>query len=135
RYQPYVEQSVDQLLARFDRAQGKEKELLHDLVKMGGWGPAQLYFRLSPADRSVLMSGSALRYSMDDSNPDRRLPAEWRIALLKSTGLAYFPTGTIIQPKAAPDKPSTPIDRIPGAQPTVMLSLDRSEAGEFSLEV
>jgi hypothetical protein len=133
QYRPYLERSFDQLAAQYDRAQGKEKQLIGDLVKMGGWGPAQLYFRLSPAERSALMSSETLRFSADDRDADRRLPAEWRTPLLKSTGLGYFPAGTIVPAEHAHGKPFTPIDQIAAAQPSVAFRMDRSEAGEFTL--
>ena len=48
-------------------APGRDAEAnrLFRFVKGGGWGPAQVYFHLSPADRTALMAGKELRYTYD----------------------------------------------------------------------
>jgi hypothetical protein len=136
-FRPYLGRNMDQQIERVNRNQdGKDTEAnrLYRLVKGGGWGPAQLYFRLSPAERSLLLAGKQLSFTMSDADPERRLPAEWREPLLKSSGLHLFPGGAVIE-NVDPNTPSTPVHQVVGLQPEVRLTLNRSEAGEMALQV
>lgn len=136
-FRPYLQQDLDALIARVERNKdGKDAEAarLFRFVKGGGWGPAQVYFRLTAAERGLLLGGQQLRLTLDDPNPDRRLPAEWKTSLLKSSGLRLYPSGVVAE-NLGGNTPSTPIHLAEGMEPFVILQLDRSEAGEFSLEV
>ena len=136
-FRPYLDQNVDQLIQRVERNRdGKDPEVsrLYRFVKGGGWGAAQLYFRLSPAERNALMSGQFLRYGSSAQDGEHQLPGEWRAGVLKASGLVRYPTGVIIEPYDR-NKPATPVHELPNMEPEVVLRMDRSEAGEISLHV
>jgi len=136
-FRPYLSRNMDQQIDRVTRnTDDKNTELnrLYRLVKGGGWGPAQLYFRLSPAERSLLLDGKQLTFTMSDPDRERRIPAEWREPLLKSSGLRLYAGGALIE-HLDPEKPSTPVHQVAGMEPEVHLTLNRSEAGEVSLRV
>src|SRR5260370_28653035 len=56
QYRPYLNLSPDEALARAASAPPEEKKLLEYLAGKG-WGPAQLYSRLTPADVPSLPAG------------------------------------------------------------------------------
>lgn len=136
-FRPYLNRNLDDLLQRVEAdTEGKkpETQLLYRFVKGGGWGPAQLYFRLSPQERTALFAGQELRFTPNDGNPERRLPAEWRDTILKSTGLHLYGATTITE-NFDKTRPSTPVNQVQGLEPDVTMELKRSEAGVLSLWV
>ena len=118
KYRPYLSLPFDQLEKRFHNSDGEEHKLLFMLVVGGGWAPAQLYARLSPVERAALAAGQELVYSVDAADPARRLPAEWREALTRSTGFD-------LSDHEATDEPPQVTQ--------VRLQVDRSELGQVSL--
>ncbi len=132
--------SLDEMKARVEQAAGPDRQRLQMLTIGGGWGAAQLYQSLSPAERTALRSGQELRFFAHSEQPNRRLPEEARQSLLQSWGL-----GGIIERNGKPQidyggpglggsPGSTPIAKYPGIVPSVRLKIDRSELGVFSLE-
>jgi hypothetical protein len=99
-----------------------------------GWGPAQMYQRLSPAQRLALASGQTLTFRSHGGPPDLRLPDDLRKRVIEETG---FTLGThqgapaIIGPGFG--ERGTPLADLPGASATVTLSLNRSELGQLTL--
>src|SRR5437764_251815 len=59
RYRPYLDLSPDEALERAKTAPPEEKKLLEKLAR-AGWGPIQMYFRLTPQDLSALRAGHNL---------------------------------------------------------------------------
>ena len=114
--------SLDQLRARLKTAAGAEKDHLSALAR-GGWGGLQVYHRMTPAERMELRTTGRMIFSTDNSDPARRLPAEWKQPLLQSSRMeVYQPDGSL---KADADDPN--------AVPYVVLSIDRSELGQLTL--
>src|SRR5207244_9737139 len=62
RYRPYLSLSPDEALAKVKTAPAAEKPLLEKLAG-GGWGPIQMYFRLSNQDILALRAGQRLTFS------------------------------------------------------------------------
>src|SRR5438445_2232018 len=56
RYRPYLPLSPDEALVREKTAPPDEKKLLHHLANKG-WGPVQMYFRLSRGELEALRAG------------------------------------------------------------------------------
>jgi hypothetical protein len=67
RYRPYLSLSPDEALARAKTAAPEEKKLLEAYAGWG-WGPLQLYARLSPQQQAALRAGQTISFSGD---PDR----------------------------------------------------------------
>jgi hypothetical protein len=134
------EGSLDELKARWEQATGAERDRLHSLTLGGGWGAAQLYQALSPAERAALKSGQELQFLANSDQPDRRLPEEVWQSLLRSWGLAGVderdgrPSFNTAGPGVGGGPGSTPVAQYLGIIPSVKLKMDRSELGVFSLE-
>jgi RNA polymerase sigma-70 factor (ECF subfamily) len=75
RYQPYLDLSPDEALARARTAPAADKPLLEHLAT-DGWGPIQLYFRLSPQQLAALRAGQTLTFSEGPKPGDQPLPAD-----------------------------------------------------------
>jgi hypothetical protein len=139
QFKPYLERTPEQLRAAYERIRGDQKSKAEEdrlwSLFNGAYGPLLLYYRLAPAERAALFAGEWLRFDSDGANPDRRLPEELRMPILKSSNLVMFPSGTITQAGLHGEVSSTPIDQVTGAVPEALLHLDRSEAGDFSLKV
>jgi hypothetical protein len=68
RYRPYLDLSPEQALARSRTARPAEKALLEKLAGQG-WGPIQMYFRLSPRDLAALRAGQMLTFNAEPISP------------------------------------------------------------------
>jgi hypothetical protein len=133
KYQPYLNLTRDELKARQERAAGAEKRPL-DVLAGKGWGPVQMYNRLTPAQRLALASGETLSFSTHAGPADLRIPADLRKPILESTGLTL---GTFEGAPAVTEKgfgeQGTPLANLPDASATVTLTLNRSELGQLTL--
>src|SRR5262249_43721348 len=127
---PYLNENLDDLRARMERATGAEKKRLQGLLEEGGWGAMQLYARLSPAERLALRNGQELKFSLDAPAPDRRLPAEWAQPVVRSWNVkvTLHPNGITV------GSGEQRLTDAPNAKPTVSLAINRSELGQLSLE-
>jgi hypothetical protein len=130
----------DQIRARMSNAKGEELTLRQNACGVN-WGGYQVYHRLTPAERAALGSGQQLRYSTNDSRPDRRLPDDWRQTLLGAWGdqaMAWSDQqkNNIIGPyeflKSQGLEPKR-FTEWPNAYAGVNLRIDRSELGTVSL--
>jgi hypothetical protein len=83
RYRPYLDLSPDEALARSKSASPEEKKLLERLAT-DGWGPVQIYFRLSHSDLAALRAGQAITFSQEPKPGERPLPADVAHGLLQS---------------------------------------------------
>jgi hypothetical protein len=135
RYRPYLDLSPEEALARAATTPPEEKQILKHYAGKG-WGPAQLYSRLTPADMAALRAGQKLTFSASPGPGEQPLPPELArnvIASLRDYHIVrqgdrykvgpvdYFPDGLV--PAAVPE-----------AQPIVQLNLIRSELGQISLQ-
>src|SRR5205823_5744339 len=134
QYRRYLELSPDEALARAQSAPPEEKKLLEYLAGKG-WGPAQLYFRLSPPDLAALRAGQKLSFNAAAGPGAQPLPPEMArdvIASLRDYRIVRHGDSFDGAPaKYLPD--GLPPASVPEAQPMVSLSLDRSELGQLTL--
>jgi hypothetical protein len=136
RYRLYRDLSPDEALARIRTAPPEEKPLLEKLAGLG-WGPIQMYFRLSPQDLATLRAGDWLNFSVEPSPGERPLPPDvargvlqslrdWRI-LVSDDG--FVP---VFDAEKAPN--GLPPAAIPEMRARVILRMDQSELGQFVIE-
>jgi hypothetical protein len=134
RYRSYLSLSPDEAMARSQAVAPGDKELM-DRYAAYGWGPAQMYFRLSPADQAALRSGETLTFSSKPEPGERPLPPDVARGVLQSERdwRVRVQDGrfTVGDTKKLPDglAPSS----VPEAQAVVTLRLDSSELGQFSI--
>jgi hypothetical protein len=130
RYRPYLNLSPDQALARAATAPPEEKKLLEYLAGKG-WGPAQLYFQLTPSDLEALRNGQKVSFNA----AGRPLPPEMARNVMTSLRdyriVRHGDSFDGAPVKYLPD--GVPPSAVPEAQPMVSLSLDRSELGQLTL--
>jgi RNA polymerase sigma-70 factor, ECF subfamily len=134
RYRPYLDLSPDEALARSKTAPAGEKKLLEQLAGYG-WGPIQMYFRLSPRDLTALRSGQKLQFSADPGPGEQPLPPDvargvlqcfrdWRVIRLDD-GFAFGPTDLV-------GPGGLPAAAVPEAKARVILTIDQSELGQLT---
>jgi RNA polymerase sigma-70 factor (ECF subfamily) len=83
RYRPYLGLSPDEALARSKAVPPEEKKLLAQLSRYG-WGPIQMYFRLSAQDLATLRSGQQLTFSQEPRSGEKPLPPDIARGVLQS---------------------------------------------------
>src|SRR5262249_14825520 len=81
RFRPFLSLSPEQILARTRTAPPEEKELLERIGGSPtrsalGWGPIQMYFRLSSQEKLALLAGEKLYFSEGPRPGERPLPPE-----------------------------------------------------------
>jgi hypothetical protein len=138
RYQPYLSLSPDEARARATAAAPEEKKLLEKLARYG-WGPIQMYFRLSPPELAALRAGQKLVFSADPKPGQQPLPADLARGVLQSVpdrrlikeGDHYSSSFSFTKdPAFATALPPT---AVPEARAYVDLSIGESELGQFTL--
>jgi hypothetical protein len=137
RYRPYLGLSPDEAQARAKVAAPAEKKLMENLAGLG-WGPIQMYFRLSHDDMTALRAGQRLRFSTapkPGEGPQRPLPPDLRRGVLECNrgwrvvkdergfGLTADPT----DPRSVA---TTTLDEV---HAQVTLDIVQSELGVFTL--
>src|SRR5262249_27851288 len=75
KYRPYLDLSPDEALARAKSAPPAEKKLLEKLAGFG-WGPIQMYYRLSPRDLTALRGGEPLSFNQEPRPGEQPLSAD-----------------------------------------------------------
>jgi RNA polymerase sigma-70 factor, ECF subfamily len=144
RYRPYLHLSPEEALARSKTAPAAEKKLLDTLAGYG-WGPLQMYFRLSRADLMDLRAGREIRFAAGELRfasgfklGDQSLPPDVARGVLQSRGLLGWRVVrsemgfmSFSDPKMAPD--GQPPSAVPEARALVTLRLKQSELGQFAL--
>jgi hypothetical protein len=134
RYRPYLHLTPEQAKARLERNPGADKELLKQLAGPL-WGPIQVYHRLSPGQLQSLANGGYLEFSTGASNPDLRLPDDWRQPLLGLSKLVFGDLGgTPAIGNLALIQNGTALADIRGAEAVVGLFIERPELGKFHLD-
>jgi RNA polymerase sigma-70 factor (ECF subfamily) len=140
RYRPYLDLSPDEALARAQNARPEERRLLETMAGKG-WGPIQIYFRLSPQESAALRAGQTLTFHAAPEHNSHRVSGElplppdvsrgvlqshreWRIA--RRDG--QFECDT--EDKLSEGLP--PIS-VPEAQAKVILQMRQSELGQFTI--
>jgi RNA polymerase sigma-70 factor (ECF subfamily) len=83
RFRPYLALSPDEARAQAASAPPMEKPLL-EILSGSGWGPIQLYFRLSPQELAALRAGEKLTFSQSPFAGERPLPTEVARGVIQS---------------------------------------------------
>ena len=134
RYRPYLSLSPDEALEQAKTAPAGEKPLLEKLAG-GGWGPIQMYFRLSNQDILALRAGQRLTFSAAPDPGEQPLAPElarqvfqsfrdWRAI---SGGKGFYPFDP-----ARPDDP--PLSAVPELRASITLTMAQTEPGKFTLD-
>jgi RNA polymerase sigma-70 factor (ECF subfamily) len=134
RYRPFLHLSPDEALARAKTASPAERPLFEHLAHTG-WGPIQMYFRLSPQQMMALRTGEGLTFSGDPYPDEERLPSDLAASVLQSCreyqvtqrdeGMGI--TTDLQDPKALP------LSAVPEFHAQIRLYLQQSELGQFNL--
>jgi hypothetical protein len=135
RYRPYLGLSPDEALARAKGAAPGEKKLLQNLAGPG-WGPLQIYFRLSRNDQSVLRSGQKLTFSAEPKPGEQPLPADVARGVLQSlrdVRLVRYDDGFRISRGDTNEQSGLLPSAAPEARAVVTLEVSQSELGQFTL--
>jgi hypothetical protein len=136
RYRPYLGLSPDEALARSKTAAPAEKKLIEKLAG-AGWGPIQMYFRLSNRNLAELRAGRTLRFSGAPDPGEQSLAPElargvlqsyrdWRVRQVPGAESFYRVDPT------HPEDP--PLAAIPELRASITLTMTQSELGEFTLD-
>jgi RNA polymerase sigma-70 factor (ECF subfamily) len=83
RYRPYLDLSPDEALTRVKNAPAEERKLLEQCAGLG-WGPMQMYFRLSPQEQAALRAGEWLSFSAQPGPGEQPLPPDVARGVLQS---------------------------------------------------
>jgi RNA polymerase sigma-70 factor (ECF subfamily) len=144
RYRPYLDLSPDEALARAKTAPADEKRLLEQFAG-AGWGPIQMYFRLTPGELAALRSGQELHFLAEPRPGDRSvpprlaggtLPADIARGVLQSMRnylLRRMPDGGLVWTTDKEDPTAFPLTSVPDPRAWVTLQLTQSELGQFTL--
>jgi hypothetical protein len=140
QFRPFLSLSPDEVLARAKTAPAAEKPLLEKLAGLG-WGPIQMYFRLSPQQQAALRAGQTLTFSEEPKPGEYPLPRDlargalqcqrtWRVIKYVNGGVDAAPAGE----GDTPDPKSVPLTAVPEVHAMVSLSLSQGELGQFTLD-
>jgi hypothetical protein len=75
RYRPFLDLSPDEALARAKTASPDEKKLLEKLSG-SGWGPIQMYFRLTSQQLAAVRAGQEVKFSQQPNPGEQPLPSD-----------------------------------------------------------
>jgi RNA polymerase sigma-70 factor (ECF subfamily) len=140
RYRPFLDLSPEEAEARARTATPVEKPLLENLARYG-WGPIQMYFRLSRDEMAALRAGKTLVFSTVPRPGEHSLPLEVARGVLQ--GLRYWRVtpgqqvgdqlGIYAYDEAAKQMPDDPAPAaVPEARVRVDLAIAESELGRFA---
>jgi hypothetical protein len=137
RYRPYLALSPDEALARLKTAPAADRPLLRQLAYKG-WGPMQMYFRLSPQQLAAIRAGQWLSFT-ETARPEGDLPLPRDVARGTLQGLREW--GRFVQHEDQArltfdltDPRGIPLASAPEAHGMVRLRVQQSELGRFTLE-
>jgi hypothetical protein len=149
KYRPYLDLSPDEALARAKTASPEEKKPLENLSSGLGYGPLEMYFRLSPQEMAAIRAGQWIAFDAvprpDDPLPPRLpgavvrpgarpLPPDVAVGILQSwrqERLRRGPGGLSLAGAEEPD--TVPIASVPELRPWLALTLEQTEPGQYSL--
>jgi hypothetical protein len=135
RYRPYLDLSPEEALARAATAPPEEREILKHYAGKG-WGPAQLWSRLTPADIAALRAGQTVTFSASPRPGEQPLPPDLArnvIASLRDYHIVRQGDRYEVGPVEHVPEGLVPA-AVPEAQPVVSLNLVRGELGQISLQ-
>jgi RNA polymerase sigma-70 factor (ECF subfamily) len=139
-YRPFLGLSPEEAEARARSATLVEQPLLENLSRYG-WGPIQMYFRLSRDETAALRAGETLIFSAVPRPGEHPLPPDvargvlqglrdWRVTLGQHAGDQMGIHAYDEAAKQMPDKPAPAA--VPEARVRVDLSISQSELGRFT---
>jgi hypothetical protein len=138
RYRKYLNLSPDEARAAAAKASGEEKRRLERYAG-DGWGPIQIYFRLSPNDLNRMRAGQSVtftaersRYSQPDEQP---LPPDLARGILQSQDYRRI----VVQEGQYRLLPVTATEgtlaaAVPDARALVTVKIEQSELGQFTYD-
>jgi RNA polymerase sigma-70 factor, ECF subfamily len=137
RFRPYLDLSPDEALARSKTAPPAERPLLETLAG-GGWGPIQMYYRLSRQDLEALRAGQGLEFSGEPKPGERALPPDVARGVIQSQRHLRVHTGGIVPiflggaaGEALPE--DLPLPAVPEVRANVSLWMRQTELGHLTL--
>jgi hypothetical protein len=136
QYRKFLDLSPDEALARTKTAPPEERQRLERLATTG-WGPARLWFRLSPDDLARLRAGERVTYSAEpwaDDDEQALAPelARGGLQALRDARVVLRDGGFRVgDAQSAPE--GTPPADLPDARAKFTLELDQSDLGQFTL--
>jgi hypothetical protein len=144
-YRPYLSLSPDEALTRSKTAAPGDKKLLEKLAAQG-WGPIQMYFRLSRNELAALRAGQALVFNQEPGTyrPDNAQPGEQSLPPGVARGVLQAYRGvrigsrdgqlTLEFGKDGESPTGLPPASVPEVRGVVTLTLQQSELGQFVLD-
>jgi hypothetical protein len=136
RYRPYLHLSPDEAQARMAAASPEDRKLLERLSGVG-WGPIQMYFRLSPQEQAALRSGRRLSFAEMPREGELPLPtdvARGALQALRDLRAVRRPSGDWFEIGDAASAPAgLPLTAVPEAKGSVYLTMGQGELGQFTL--
>jgi hypothetical protein len=142
RYRTLLSLSPLEAEARLKTAPETEKALLEKLggrssdEEVGlGWGPIQMYFRLSRAEQEALRAGEHLTFASKPEPGERQLPPDVVQGLLQAFGEWRVNKGEVWDFSRVNAKPGDlPLTAVPEVQTGVTLWMTPSEMGTLTLD-
>jgi RNA polymerase sigma-70 factor, ECF subfamily len=135
RYRPHLDLTPDEALARSKTAPETQKKLLETLSGVG-WGPIQMYFRLSRQQQEALRAGQSVKFSSQPKPHEHALPpdvAQGMLQAYRETRLKRAPGFDIGFDFSDPTDP----EALPLTLQTVRLGVDlrisQSDLGQATL--
>jgi RNA polymerase sigma-70 factor, ECF subfamily len=137
RYRPYLDLTPDQALARSKTVPPAERPLLETLAG-GGWGPIQMYFRLSRQDLEALRAGQGLEFNGEPKPGERALPPDVARGVIQSQRhLRVHKGGSVpifLGGAAGEARPEDlPLSAVPEVRANVSLWMRQTELGHLTL--
>jgi hypothetical protein len=134
RYRPYLGLSPDEALARTRSASAADRKVLETMANWG-WGPLQMYHRLSPQDMASLRGGRKLHFSGQPRSGQHPLPSDVSRGVLQSlrgwrlvkNGDRFRSTTDLTDPRGQA------LTTVPEVNAQLILDLPQSELGQFRL--
>jgi hypothetical protein len=136
QYRQYLDLSPEEARRRAANASPEEKKLLERYAG-SGWGPTQIYFRLSPQEMAALRAGQTVVFNSEPGPGEQPLPPalgrgvlqshrDWR--LYRRDGQFAISTDPREHPAG-----SLPPSEVPEARGKVRLQMDQSDLGQLAL--
>jgi Putative zinc-finger len=135
RYRTYLDLSPDEALARARTAAPADKQLLENLAGYES-GAIRMYYRLSPAQLAAFRAGQKLTFSQEPKPGEQPLPPDVARAVLQSLRdwrVTREENGFSLETDPKNASEGLPPAAVPEARATVILWLDHSELGQFTL--
>jgi RNA polymerase sigma-70 factor (ECF subfamily) len=134
RFRLYLELSPEEAEKRAKSAPPEEKEMLERLASKG-WGPFQMYFRLSPQEQAALRAGETLTFSADPQSGLPLLPPDVARGVLQTwrDWRVWKKDGRFEYNPAEETTEGQPPSEVPEVHAKVTLKLTQSELGQFTL--